>query len=89
MLTVAYQARTVSVRIPVPTLTWSSPRQQRISPVAGRHVKARARLRGRRRDRAAAQQATPRPADRIAAATSAAREADTRRALALRAGAGV
>ncbi|MDM8085921.1 hypothetical protein QUV83_14185 [Cellulomonas cellasea] len=89
MLTIAYQSRTISVRIPVPTLAWSSPRQQRISPLAGRHVRARARLLGRRRDRVAAQQASRRQADRIAAATLVAREADTRRALALRAGAGV
>ncbi|WP_066583859.1 hypothetical protein [Cellulomonas timonensis] len=89
MLTVAYQARTISVRIPVPTLSWSPPRQQRRWPLVGRHLEAGARLRSRRRDRATAEHGSPHTADRIAAATLAAREADTQRALAIRAGAGV
>lgn len=88
MWTVAYQARTVTLRIPVPTLTLSPPGRQRTTPSNHPRLGTRIGLRTRRRDSAPAEHGSPRPADRIATATQLARDSDTARALMIRAGAG-
>jgi len=93
MLTLAYQPRTVTLRVAVPTLTWTPPRRRpRASgPEALSDTAAHpdAHRRSRRPGRSRAADHAPRSADPIGLATRTAREADIARALALRSGAGV
>lgn len=85
MLTIAYEARTLSVRVPVPILRWSATRRR-----AARVGRTRAKTASHEADGVLRRRLAARGrAEHLALATRAAREADTERALALRAGAGV